>query len=86
MLYPHARKDLATNYSNLIEILLAQIILFNRRKSGEAQRIKIEDLENGLQNNSMNEDIKKSLQVLNKNSAQPIKELKSKEKGEERYL
>lgn len=49
----HAKKDLATNYSNLIEILLAQIILFNRRRSGEAQRIKIEDLENGLQNNSL---------------------------------
>lgn len=57
----HAKKDLATNYSNLIEILLAQIILFNRRRSGEAQRIKIEDLENGLQNNSLDEDIKKSL-------------------------
>uniref|UniRef100_K1PTK9 Uncharacterized protein n=1 Tax=Magallana gigas TaxID=29159 RepID=K1PTK9_MAGGI len=57
----HAKKDLATNYSNLIEILLAQIILFNRRRSGEAQRIKIEDLENGLQNNSLDEEIKKSL-------------------------
>jgi hypothetical protein len=44
----NATKDIEDSYCKLTEILLVQVILFNRKRSGEAQRIKIEDISSGL--------------------------------------
>lgn len=40
--------DKPENYNEFAELCLAQIIVFNRKRSGEAQRIRIKDLEDGI--------------------------------------
>lgn len=56
-----AKKDVENSYSNLVEITLAQVILFNRKRSGEAQRMTLKDFKDGVQNNNPDEDVKNSL-------------------------
>lgn len=48
-------------YKDFASLCLTQLILFNRRRSGEAQRIKISDFENGMKLSIADEDVKKSL-------------------------
>uniref|UniRef100_K1PR58 Breast cancer type 1 susceptibility-like protein n=1 Tax=Magallana gigas TaxID=29159 RepID=K1PR58_MAGGI len=50
-----------TKYSELAEVCLAQIILFNRKRSGEAARITINQYNEGLTNKPLNKEIEKSL-------------------------
>ncbi|XP_062599195.1 uncharacterized protein LOC134260661 [Saccostrea cucullata] len=49
-------------YSELAEVCLAQVILFNRKRSGEAQRLTLTQYNEGLTNKPyVNNDIEKSL-------------------------
>ena len=49
-------------YKQLSEVLLAQIILFNRRRSGESQRMKLSDFQKALKSRSEPDDeIQKAL-------------------------
>ena len=53
-------------YRRFAEICLAQIILFNRKRSGEAERIKIEDFEKSVIDTEVDEEIIDSLTPLEK--------------------
>jgi hypothetical protein len=55
------KTDVENNYCNLVEITLALLILFNRKRSGEAQRMTVKDFKDGSQNNTLDEDVKNSL-------------------------
>ncbi|KAJ8315921.1 hypothetical protein KUTeg_006528 [Tegillarca granosa] len=54
-LHNHLKKEVAAimasqepNYQDLAEAVLAQVILFNRKRSGEAQRMKLEHFKNAV--------------------------------------
>ena len=61
------RKDCKMDdYRRFAEICLAQIILFNRKRSGEAERIKLEDLKNLVIDTEVDEELLDSLTPLEK--------------------
>lgn len=61
------RKDYTvSDYRTLAEICLAQIILFNKKRSGEAERIRIEDFENSVTDTEIDTAIVNSLTPLEK--------------------
>ncbi|PJE78088.1 hypothetical protein CI610_02980 [invertebrate metagenome] len=61
------RKDCQMDdYRRFAEICLAQIILFNRKRSGEAERIHIKDFQGLLIDTQVDEDIYSSLTQLEK--------------------
>jgi hypothetical protein len=57
------RRGNISAYSNVCRLALASLILFNRRRSGEAQRMTIENYEKGSAS-SLNEDITNELSVI----------------------
>jgi integrase len=54
------------DYRRFAEICLAQIILFNRKRSGEAERMKLEDFQSCVIDTEVDEDILSSLTPLEK--------------------
>ncbi|KAH3710886.1 hypothetical protein DPMN_070382 [Dreissena polymorpha] len=53
--------DLKEIYSSLCKVSLAEVILFNRKRSGEAERLKTEDFVKGSVNDVVDEDISHTL-------------------------
>ncbi|XP_060599234.1 uncharacterized protein LOC132752863 [Ruditapes philippinarum] len=53
-------------YTNLCKLLLSQIILFNRKRAGEVERLKKEDFLKCSVNQNVDEEIKKSLTEFEK--------------------
>jgi hypothetical protein len=51
-------------YSDYAMLCLTQIILFNRKRSGEAQRMKVSEFENGLKVKNVDAQIKKCLSTF----------------------
>jgi hypothetical protein len=47
-------------------VSLAEVILFNRKRLGEAERLKVEDFIKGSLNENVDEDISKSLSKFEK--------------------
>jgi hypothetical protein len=54
------------DYRRFAEICLAQIILFNRKRSGEAERLKLENFQSCVIDTEVDEDILSSLTPLEK--------------------
>ena len=55
-------------YDQLAEVVLAQLIIFNRRRSGESQRIEVNDFKKGIKGSSVpaNEEVLQSLSKFEK--------------------
>ncbi|KAL8608782.1 hypothetical protein ACOMHN_065519 [Nucella lapillus] len=53
--------DNCSKWRDLSEVTLAKIVLFNRRRGGEAERIEVEQVEQGLSGKNLQEDILNSL-------------------------
>ncbi|KAH3710770.1 hypothetical protein DPMN_070265 [Dreissena polymorpha] len=53
--------DLKEIYSSLCKVSLAEVILFNRKRSGEAERLKTEDFVKGSVNDVVDKDISQTL-------------------------
>lgn len=62
-----------TSWKNLAEVVLAQVVLFNRRRGGEMQRMKLEDYQNGLASGkSLQGEILQSLSGFERNLARQL--------------
>jgi hypothetical protein len=51
------KSDPAKNYAVFLNLCLTQLILFNRKRCGEAQRIKLSDFSNGLKSDKVVDDV-----------------------------
>ncbi|KAJ8307588.1 hypothetical protein KUTeg_014853 [Tegillarca granosa] len=58
--------DKLNSYSRLCKLVLAQIILFNRKRSGEAERLKKKDFLKCAVNQNVDDDICKTLTTFEK--------------------